>query len=173
MDFHPTLVTEGFQKSRFQTIPYKNTFWTFSRSQKCPNSNFFHESLVESVLRGKGTYLLWLWNIFLLNFKEGLMSYDSKCKRSKDMKTKLWRRRILWIVWNDSFQHAELVVEKQRFLSFFCFVFVVGTVFWKYFVKRLVPTYWTGCRKTAFSELVVGTMLYRARFVRACREVYF
>ena len=81
MGFYPTLVTEGFKKSRFQTIPYKNTFGTFLRSQKCPNSIFFHESLVQSFFRGKGTH--YDFGIFLLNFKEDPFSYDRKCERSE------------------------------------------------------------------------------------------
>ena len=33
--------------------------------------------------------------------------------------------------------------------------------------------FWTCCWKTAFSEHVVGTMLYRSCFLRACHEMFF
>ena len=49
-EIHLNFVTTTFKKTRFQNFPCLFHFWTFLRPQKCPNSDFFHQTLLEIIL---------------------------------------------------------------------------------------------------------------------------
>ena len=60
IEFDLTLVRPTLEIFNSRNYSHRNTFWTFLKTQKCPNSDFFHRTLLEKIFGPSDRiYLTW------------------------------------------------------------------------------------------------------------------
>ena len=60
-EIYLTTVRRSFKKSHSRNFSHRNRFWTFLKPNKCPNSDFFHRTLLEMFFWSKGTPFTFPW----------------------------------------------------------------------------------------------------------------
>ena len=101
------------KNTHFQNFSHKTHFWTFLKPNKCPNPIFFDQSLVESFFGVRVPP--YDYGIYLLNFKEDILSYARTCERSEHVPSKLLRRKISWKFAKQTALWENFLLERSPF----------------------------------------------------------